>query len=149
MVETRPREKHGMCDTPEYMAWQHMKDRCSNPNYDKSKNYLGRGVTVCERWLDSFINFYEDMGDKPTTNHSLDREDNNGDYDPSNCRWATNKQQVNNRRALPNSTGYTYIHRNHKGFLVRIKRVCYGTHDTIKEAIVVRDKVLDHGNGDG
>lgn len=94
------KKTHGMRDTPEYGVWANMKDRCYNPSSEDYKNYGGRGIKVCERWLNSFENFYEDMGEKPWSKllYSLDRINNDGNYEPSNCRWATVKQQVNNRR---------------------------------------------------
>lgn len=96
--------KMNMTDKPEYRAWFKMKQRCLNPNYIAYRNYGGRGISVCEKWL-LFINFYADMGDKPTSTHSLDRIDPNGNYEPSNCRWATFLEQQNNRR---NTTFITY-----------------------------------------
>lgn len=84
--------------TPEYGAWTNAKQRCANQRHPLFPLYGGRGVKVCSRWRHSFDNFLEDMGPRPSSKHSLDRIDVNGDYTPKNCRWATKKTQSNNRR---------------------------------------------------
>jgi hypothetical protein len=89
-------QKHGMYGTPEYRAWQAMKGRCHNPKHHAFNRYGGRGIKVCDRWRESFDNFFADMGYRPGPGYSVDRIDNDGDYAPDNCRWATQFEQVNN-----------------------------------------------------
>ncbi len=89
--------KDGKYDS-EYRIWAGMKDRCYNYNNPQYKDYGGRGISVCDRWRYNFENFITDMCMKPTVKHTLDRIDNDGNYEPSNCRWATRKEQNSHTR---------------------------------------------------
>lgn len=99
-ARTAARATHHLTGTPEHRVWVSMRNRCNNPrNYDYP-SYGGRGIRVCGRW-DDFCLFLADMGPRPTPSHSIDRIDNDGAYEPSNCRWATHKQQMRNRGNTP------------------------------------------------
>jgi len=88
---------HGLSNTIEYRRWRGMITRCENPRYARFKDYGGRGIKVCKRWRESFLNFLKDMGKRPD-GMSLDRINVNGNYEPQNCRWASRKDQMNNMR---------------------------------------------------
>lgn len=98
-IPSRLTHGHNRCGnvSPTYRSWAAMKTRCFNQKLPQWKDYGARGITVCERWMD-FENFLEDMGERPSLDHTLDRKWNGGNYEPSNCRWATRKEQNRNRR---------------------------------------------------
>jgi hypothetical protein len=87
-----------MKNTSEYRSWQAMIQRCTNQNATGYERYGGRGIVICDRWLNSFEAFYEDMGSKPGPDYSIERRENDGNYEKNNCYWATRVTQQNNRR---------------------------------------------------
>jgi hypothetical protein len=91
-----PNRKRSNC--PEYSVWKGMKSRCLNPKARQYADYGGRGITVCERWLASFQNFFADMGPRPSSKRSIERVNNDGNYESDNCIWALRRQQSCNKR---------------------------------------------------
>ena len=87
-----------MRDTKVYNTWLGIKDRCYRQTAERHPDYGGRGITVCDRWLESFENFYADMGDPPSELHTIERRDNDRGYEPDNCRWALMQEQNCNKR---------------------------------------------------
>jgi len=88
---------HGMSYSDEYKIWAGIRTRCKNPNSRNYPKYGAAGITICDRWDQSFEAFFSDMGPRPSKSHSIDRKDNSGNYEPGNCRWATQTQQCNNK----------------------------------------------------
>lgn len=133
-------------DLPEFKNWQAMVSRCVNEKNPRYEDYGGRGIAVCDRWLKSFDAFYEDMGPKPTPDHTIDRKDNDAGYDPENCRWATRSEQQRNKR-----TTKLYEHDGRLqcatawaeefGKTVKWMRSCLARGMTVAEALVTPKKL--------
>jgi len=140
-----------MTKTPEHAAWLSCKTRCYNENFISFEDYGGRGIRVCKEWLNSFETFYKDMGPKPTSKHTLERLDVNGDYCKENCVWATYTEQSLNRRTRKDSkSGRTGVcwnsqakkwqaHISVKGKLIRLVYT-----DCLELAIFCREEAEMH-----
>ena len=125
--------------TPEYAAWRGIKCRCLNPKTRGYHRYGGRGITICAEWVDDYAAFFAHVGPRPSPKHSIDRIENNGNYEPGNVRWATAKEQMNNReeystrrwRPVVRSDGVTYPNLRRaaldvKGYEAAIRKACNG-----------------------
>jgi len=141
-----PKRTHGLSKTSEYQSWIHMIKRCTKPN-NRWDRYGGRGIKVCERWMNDFLLFLEDVGKKPSPKLTLERIDNDKDYEPGNVRWATRwEQSLNRGLRSDNLSGYQgiyrYAHGKYEGRLY-IGGVCLrtGRCDTLKEAIKKRSEL--------
>lgn len=141
-------EQHGLSKTPEHSSWKSMKARCYNKNNAEYYRYGGRGIKVCDRWLHSLPNFVADMGKRPD-GMSLDRIDPYGNYEPSNCRWATAQQQNRNYRLVPrNKSGYHGVRkivlktciRYNASIMVNNKKIHIGRYKTYEEAVNARKR---------
>lgn len=138
---------HGKTGSAEYHAWQAMKRRCYNKKNKDYHNYGARGIKVCERWINNFINFFNDIGYRPNPEYSIDRIDSNGDYEPKNVRWANKITQARNRRSLKiksNQGDFKGIswRKDNKKWSARIglgyKNINLGSFSTKEEAIKAR-----------
>ncbi len=145
--KTGSRKTHGMADTSLYKRWQHMIDRCTNPNGTGYENYGGRGITVCKEWQDpvAFLEWAHAHGYDEGL--MIDRIDNNGNYGPSNCRWVTRTvQNQNRRRQKSNTSGYIGVTRRGDGWSARISvngtRHYLGLFDTASEAAHAYDNYV-------
>lgn len=135
--------KHGMSNSPEIHIWHKMIKRCTNPKDPAYKNYGGRGITVCDRWLGSFEAFYEDMGPRPHKDLTIERVDNDKGYCPENCKWETRKENNRNvRKRRDNKSGIAGVHW-HKGvgkWCVTIGNKHVGYFPSLEEAAEARKK---------
>lgn len=126
-VTKKVHSTHGMSKAPEYKTWDGIKYRCNNESCPQYNNYGGRGITVCDRWLESFENFYEDMGKRPSKKHSIERLDVNKGYSPDNCIWATHDIQSRNKRISDKNktkvTGVTMKFKNNQLYIYRAEWV--------------------------
>lgn len=132
--------------------WRHMKERCYDETYHSYHRYGGRGIRVCDRWLESFQTFIDDVGFPPFEKAQLDRIDNDGDYEPNNCRWTTAQENCNNRKTYFNKTGYTgvsyksRIRKYQSSFNYKRKNIYVGVFDTPEEAYKERVKAIKKFN---
>lgn len=136
--ELKPQLTHGLSKSRTYRIWRHMINRCHLKSHPRYKEWGGRGITVCDSWLNSFENFYADMGEA-VGNLSIDRIDNDKGYYKENCRWATIEQQAQNKRRHENWGIYKRKDYNIRFQINKIKYV-YRNFETYKEAIEFRDR---------
>ncbi len=144
-IDSKTHTTHGMCGTPEYRSWYHMKDRCINLKNKNYQDYGGRNINVCEEWLNSFENFFADMGFKPHSGLTLERWDNEKGYSRENCIWTSRVVQGRNQRTPKNNVsgykGVCWVKRDKKYYsyiTANNKRVYLGSYNIIEEAVEAR-----------
>ncbi len=147
--------KHGMCGTRIYRVWKNMRTRCLNPSTEKDyKNYKERGISICDEWLNSFNSFHKwTLKNGYSEELTIDRINNDGNYEPANCRWTTLTVQARNTRLLnsKNTSGYRGITKTSNGkwqsqISVNNKKIRIGTFNTKKEGAIAYDKYVTDNN---
>lgn len=129
------RQSKGWSNNPLYSTWEGMHRRCYDVNHDNYKNYGAKGITVCARWHD-FTLWLEDMGHKPDSTYTLDRINSNGNYDPSNTRWASRYTQVYNRKMIKRKTEWG-IHEHGLKFIFTFRKIKY-SFNSYEEAVIAK-----------
>lgn len=144
-AKTRDSKNAGLSRTKEYMIWLEMIGRCHRETHKMYKYYGGRGIYVCSRWLASYSHFISDMGLRPSSDLSIERIDNSKGYEPGNCKWATKREQMINRRTFSNNTsGHTGVHwhKRCKRWVARVtvdgKKLTVGYFTDIDDAVKAR-----------
>ena len=153
LIESK--NSHGLSASPEYRAWTLMKQRCLNPTDKNYKDYGERGITICDSWINSFETFYSNIGQRPSSKHTLERKDNSKGYNKNNCKWASRKEQANNRRnrlskdakglKLRSSGNYTVVFWNN----ILNSTECLGTFKDKEQAKTVYDNRYEEFHGTG